>query len=194
MARVKEFDEILALEKAMYLFWSLGYDATSIQALEKAMGLTRTSIYNTYGNKRKLFNKTISHYEETVISNIMTTVESEKNIKIAITKMLDGEINLHFNKENPGGCLIVLSILEKAQHGDESIKLLETIIQNMQIRLEQKISEAKKDGQLSVEIDVHSVAMTIATTVVGIAVMGKAGFSKVSLETIVATTTSLLDA
>ena len=36
MARVKEFDEILALEKAMYLFWSLGYDATSIQALKDA--------------------------------------------------------------------------------------------------------------------------------------------------------------
>ena len=76
MARIKKFDEIQALEEAMRLFWIHGYAGTSLQMLEKAMGLVRTSIYNTYGNKRKLFNRVVSHYEETVITELMSTVES----------------------------------------------------------------------------------------------------------------------
>ena len=98
MARVKEFDEVKALEKAMHLFWNHGYDGTSLQMLEKAMGLVRTSIYNTYGNKRKLFNTVISHYEKTVIAQLMMSVEKESDIRKSMAKMLNGEINLHFNK------------------------------------------------------------------------------------------------
>jgi len=194
MARVKEFDEVKALEKAMHLFWNHGYDGTSLQMLEKAMGLVRTSIYNTYGNKRKLFNTVISHYEETVIAQLMMSVEKESDIRKSMAKMLNGEINLHFNKNNPGGCLIVLSVLEKAQHGDESTKLLESIVRKMEKFLTKKISDAQNEGQISMAVDVKSVSLAIATTVVGIAVMGKAGFSKSALQNMVATTISLLDA
>ncbi len=193
MARIKEFDEIKALEKAMHLFWTHGYDGTSLQMLEKAMGLVRTSIYNTYGNKRKLFNTVISHYEKSVIAQLMMSVEKESDIRKSMAKMLNGEINLHFNKNNPGGCLIVLSVLEKAQHGDESTKLLESIVRKMEKFLTNKISDAQNEGQISTAVDVKSVSLTIATTVVGIAVMGKAGFSKSALQNIVATTISLLD-
>jgi len=157
------------------------------------MGLVRTSIYNTYGNKRKLFNTVISHYEETVIAQLMMSVEKESDIRKSMAKMLNGEINLHFNKNNPGGCLIVLSVLEKAQHGDESTKLLESIVKKMEKFLSNKISDAQNEGQISTAVDVKSVSLTIATTVVGIAVMGKAGFSKSALQNIVATTISLLD-
>jgi len=193
MARIKEFDEVQALEKAMHLFWNHGYDGTSLQMLEKAMGLVRTSIYNTYGNKRKLFNQVITHYEETVITQLMISVERESDIRKSMEKMLNGEINLHFNKNNPGGCLIVLSVLEKAQHGDESTKLLESIVKKMEKFLLQKLTDAQDEGQISKTIDVKSVALTIATTVVGIPVMGKAGFSKASLQKTVAATVSLLD-
>ena len=193
MARVKEFDETLALEKAMHAFWMTGYDGTSIQTLENAMSLTRTSIYNAYGNKRKLFNRVILHYQQTIIMDLMSSVESEPDIRKAIAKMLNGEIDLHFNKANPGGCLVVLSVLEKAQHGDESNKLLETIVKQMENFLFGKITEAQKEGQLSKQLDIKSTSLAIATTIVGIAVMGKAGFSKTSLRKIVAATTSILD-
>jgi len=193
MARVKEFNEIQALEKAMHLFWNHGYDGTSLQMLEKAMGLVRTSIYNTYGNKRKLFNRVISHYEETVIAQLMKSVEKESDIRKSMAKMLNGEINLHFNKNNPGGCLIVLSVLEKAQHGDDSTKLFESIVKKMEKFLTKKLSDAQDEGQISKNVDVKAVAVTIATTVVGIPVMGKAGFSKASIQRTVQTTISLLD-
>lgn len=40
MARNKEFDEKLALIKAMELFWEQGYEKTSMQDLVDHMGFT----------------------------------------------------------------------------------------------------------------------------------------------------------
>ena len=55
MARLKEFDTGAVLEKAMDVFWSKGFEATSIQDLVNAMGINRGSIYDTFGSKARLF-------------------------------------------------------------------------------------------------------------------------------------------
>ena len=60
MARTKAFDERRALIAAMLVFWEKGYEATSMQDLEQAMGLRRTSIYNAFGNKRSLFGRVMA--------------------------------------------------------------------------------------------------------------------------------------
>lgn len=44
MARPKEFDPDRALAKAMNLFWCLGYNNTSLEALLKEMGIARQSL------------------------------------------------------------------------------------------------------------------------------------------------------
>ena len=55
MARPKAFDETTALDAAAQLFWSQGYDGTSMADLEGAMEMGRQSIYNAFGDKRALF-------------------------------------------------------------------------------------------------------------------------------------------
>ncbi|MCZ7153843.1 TetR/AcrR family transcriptional regulator, partial [Salmonella enterica] len=55
MAGVRQFDEGLALDKALALFWQKGYAATSMQELAAATGVQRGSLYNAYGDKETLF-------------------------------------------------------------------------------------------------------------------------------------------
>ncbi len=55
MARQKEFDRDEVLHKAMEVFWTRGYEGTSIQDLVKHMGINRQSIYDTFGDKHSLF-------------------------------------------------------------------------------------------------------------------------------------------
>ena len=54
MSRHKEFDREDVLEKAMQVFWSQGYECTSVQDLVDAMGINRGSIYATFGDKHGL--------------------------------------------------------------------------------------------------------------------------------------------
>ena len=55
MARKKEYIEDEVIEKAMALFWRNGYETTSIQMLEKEMGINKFSIYSSFGNKEGVF-------------------------------------------------------------------------------------------------------------------------------------------
>ena len=63
MARTKEFDRDDVVNKAINVFWSKGFEATSIQDLVDAMGINRGSIYDTFGDKAGLFEVAIYHYQ-----------------------------------------------------------------------------------------------------------------------------------
>jgi TetR/AcrR family transcriptional repressor of nem operon len=64
MARHKEFDRDAVLHKAMEVFWSRGYGATSIQDLVKHMGINRQSLYDTFGDKHALYLQALDRYGE----------------------------------------------------------------------------------------------------------------------------------
>ncbi|RZJ83510.1 MAG: TetR/AcrR family transcriptional regulator [Chryseobacterium sp.] len=62
MGRNKEFDYEQKLDIALELFWTQGYHVTSITDLEREMGINRSSIYPTYGDKKELLLKCLTKY------------------------------------------------------------------------------------------------------------------------------------
>jgi TetR/AcrR family transcriptional repressor of nem operon len=48
------------LDRATDLFWSRGYEATSVQDLVDALGVNRASLYATFGDKGQLFDALIA--------------------------------------------------------------------------------------------------------------------------------------
>jgi TetR/AcrR family transcriptional regulator, transcriptional repressor for nem operon len=71
MARPKEFDRDIAVERAMSVFWSKGYAATSTDDLLQAMKIGRQSMYDTFGDKRRLYVEALERYQlESVAGHI----------------------------------------------------------------------------------------------------------------------------
>src|SRR5258708_20829123 len=71
MARPKEFDRGIAVERAMSVFWSKGYAATSTDDLLEAMKIGRQSMYDTFGDKRRLYVEALRGYQlESVAGHI----------------------------------------------------------------------------------------------------------------------------
>jgi len=100
---------------------------------------------------------------------------------------------LHFGEDTPGGCLVVLSILERGQHNVKSVELLEGIIQGIQKLLRKHLADARKTGELDASKDPSSLASTISATMAGMMVMGKAGAAKSSLKKVIDTACQLLE-
>src|ERR1700692_3752544 len=63
--RPREFDRDQGLEKAMQIFWSLGYDATSMADLRVGLGIMQASLYAAFGSKEQLFREAVDLYRRT---------------------------------------------------------------------------------------------------------------------------------
>ena len=62
MGRPQEFDTADALRSAMHVFWSKGYEGTSLADILQATGLSKSSLYATFGDKRALFETSLDHF------------------------------------------------------------------------------------------------------------------------------------
>ena len=61
--RPREFCLDDGLAKALRVFWSKGYEGTSLTDLTEAIGITRPSLYAAFGNKESLFRKALDLYQ-----------------------------------------------------------------------------------------------------------------------------------
>ena len=64
MVRPREFDRDAALDRAMQVFWAKGFAATSTEDLVAAMGIGRQSLYNAFGDKRRLYLESLEAYQQ----------------------------------------------------------------------------------------------------------------------------------
>ncbi len=182
MPKPKTFDEYEVLKKAKILFLERGYEGTSIQALEDAMELKRPSIYNAFGNKRALFDLVLKQYMDTELSRFMQAIENASTCRQAIQGVLDEVIHLHFSESLPGGCLIVLSLLEIYQHDEETAATLRGALATLQKVLAQKFENAIVDGELPPHTEAKTKADEVVALITGMSVMAKANISKKRLE------------
>ncbi|WP_035750271.1 TetR/AcrR family transcriptional regulator [Arthrobacter sp. 35W] len=67
MGRSQAFDSAAAVSAARDCFWRQGYEETSLADLERATGLNRSSLYNTFSSKRGLYDLAVQDYLDAVV-------------------------------------------------------------------------------------------------------------------------------
>lgn len=110
MARTRAFDRDEAVRAARTVFWRTGFDAASIPDLEQATGLNRSSLYNTFGSKRGLFDTAVQSYLDEVIRPRLRPLQTEPVTADAILDYLDGLRAAFENLDSPAaanGCLLI---------------------------------------------------------------------------------------
>src|SRR5215469_11280107 len=88
MARPREFDSDSALESAMQVFWAKGYEATSLDDLCEATGLSRSSLYGTFGDKHDLLLRSLERYSERGSARIAATLEEAPSLREGLMQLL----------------------------------------------------------------------------------------------------------
>ncbi|CAM1349319.1 TetR/AcrR family transcriptional regulator [Tenacibaculum insulae] len=121
MARKKKYNEEEVVEKAMNLFWRNGYEATSMQMLEKEMGINKFSIYASFGNKHGLFLESLKCYKQKV-SAIFKKFEKSTNGIDGIKQFFIDSVDVHYKEGNHKGCLITNTYNEFCESEDKIIK------------------------------------------------------------------------
>src|SRR5437867_10098735 len=70
------FDPDVALDAALRQFWAHGFEGTSLQDLERATKLSRSSLYNTFGSKGALFDRAVGRYLDLLDRALLGPLES----------------------------------------------------------------------------------------------------------------------
>jgi len=113
---------------------------------------------------------------------LFADMDSAADIREGVRRLLNGALNIHYAEGNPGGCLVVLSVLESGQHDAQSQAVLHHTIHDLKQALQSRLNRAKKAGELAAGLDAAATATTIATTMTGMMVMGKANFTRAALK------------
>lgn len=119
--RNKDFDEEVVLRKAIRLFWEKGYHNTSLQDLISGLGIGRSSIYHTYGDKHQLFVKALELYQQEGTAKISAIINSMPTLYAGIQKLLETVIDEVTEEICPKGCFSVNSKVEISAN-DEMVK------------------------------------------------------------------------
>lgn len=121
MARKKEYNENEVVEKAMHLFWRNGYKTTSMQMLEKEMGINKFSIYASFGNKHGLFIESLKCYKLR-INNTLVKFKNASNGVEDIKQFFYDSVNLNHKEEREKGCFVTNTYNEFSESEDQLIK------------------------------------------------------------------------
>ncbi|MGG4142518.1 TetR/AcrR family transcriptional regulator [Paenibacillus algorifonticola] len=179
MARSKEFEESVVLDKAMRLFWEQGYEKTSMTDLVNHMGIHRRSLYDTFGDKHTLFLKAVELYENKISTALAAGVKRSKTATEALQSIVGFMI---CGEENPAsGCLIVNSTVElAARDADMNNKSIEMFSAEEQL-FKDIILWGQQDGEFTSEYDAGEMAEYLHNVGVGLRVMARTSISKEKL-------------
>ncbi|MFD2599579.1 TetR/AcrR family transcriptional regulator [Sphingobacterium corticis] len=110
MARNVEFNEELAIQKAMEVFWEKGYNGTSLRDLTEAMQINSSSLYNTIGDKEQLYFRCIKHYTDIRKSDLKARLSSDSSPKAILIRYVRDATNVILGEGK--SCLAIKSAFE----------------------------------------------------------------------------------
>ncbi|NEQ69601.1 MAG: TetR/AcrR family transcriptional regulator [Symploca sp. SIO1B1] len=193
MARHKEFDRQIVLEKAMETFWQYGYEGTSIQILLQAMGINRGSLYDTFGDKRSLFLEAIAHYESKVVQEAMAKLEAPDAGKAAIIEHFQGMVERLASDRTRWGCFMTNVAVELCNHDTETAHRIRQSLQRVEKAFRHALQNAQSQGDIASDADIAALACFLTCMIQGLRVMVKVDPNRQALNQIINSTLSVLD-
>jgi TetR/AcrR family transcriptional regulator, transcriptional repressor for nem operon len=193
MARPKEFDEQEALKKALDVFWCKGYADTSMQDLTAAMGISRQSLYDTYGDKRTLFLTVLDTYAQREGKRFVQPLLAEHDIRTKIRRTLETILEEAVSDTQRAGCLIVNTAVECAAHDAEIAKHVLTAAIETRGYFVDALEKAQQRGEIPMHADVQALANHFVNTVNGMRVLAKVNPDREMMMSIITVALSVLN-
>lgn len=181
--RPRAFDREAALLQATHLFWTKGYEATSIADLTKAMGIGSPSLYAAFGSKEALYAEALNHYrasyEALAWQNFLaadTAREAVASLLLDSAAALTGCV-----ADIPRGCMVTLSAVGSEGHAElgELVRSARAITLD---RLEARLRRAIAEGEIPASTDVHALARFAQTVQTGMSILARDGASRAELD------------
>jgi TetR/AcrR family transcriptional repressor of nem operon len=179
-----QFDPDVALGSAMALFWRKGYEATSLQDLLQATGLSKSSLYQTFGNKHSLFESSLERYRRDMLAQMQEVLERAQSGWSFIEQTFRGVVEETRGKNARRGCFIMNTATEFAQSDQAIARLVKQATRMFTEVFESAVIRAQEEGDISSEVDPRAYAKYLLSSLSGLKTMVKAGATAAEINAI----------
>lgn len=173
MAGIKVFDEQEVLDKAMALFWEKGYKATSAQDLVDGLGISRSSMYDTFGDKHSLFIKALLRYRKEWIDPAIQGANNIKDAEAYIKSLFEFIKQETFNRNSTNGCFWVNTAIEMAPADSEVTAIAKNIMNDTENAFYKAIKKGQQQGVFTSTHTARSLAKFVLNALSGLRVNAK---------------------
>lgn len=192
MARSSTFDPSAALETAVSLFAAKGYSQTSMEELVQATGVSRYGLYGTFGSKRELFEQALDRYADRMgKQSFLRLLEPDASIE-HIRRIFKDRVADLCDSEQRKGCLFIHTAMGLAPQDQDLHEVLQKFMQRIAKLFAIGLESAKARGEVRADLDAQAAGEFLTSQMFGLAVLGRTGFSRKTLDDVVETTLASL--
>jgi TetR/AcrR family transcriptional repressor of nem operon len=174
MARPKEFERDTALDSAIAIFCDHGFEGTSTDALLDKMGISRQSLYDTFGDKRRLYLEALQRYVQDGVAIQIAVL----NAPPSPLKGIEAVLLAMASKASVAGapsCMGIGATCEFGQSDAEVSALIGASGKRLLSALERRLAEAKTKGEVGKDVDQRAAAQFVKATIAGMKLAARGG-------------------
>ena len=171
--RPREFDPAQALASATECFWANGYEAASLSDLLRCMGISRQSAYDTFGDKRQLFDAALAAYADRVGGEMRRILADEKQSPLGRVRTFLRRLGALTQAGDGRGCLLTNTVVELAPHDEKIRAAVSERLRGLEGAIRSNLEAAKKAGELPNGLAPGPAAKLVVVLMQGALVLSK---------------------
>ncbi|MEM6374451.1 MAG: TetR/AcrR family transcriptional regulator [Pseudomonadota bacterium] len=185
MGRPRSFDTDQAIDKAMQVFWTHGYEGASLPDLLDGMGLTRGSLYKAFTDKKTLFLNVLEHYEGQAVQAgvALLTDTAIPNGGERILTMFTNSYRAVTDGDRRG-CLLCTAAAGPSMYDDDIAEAVSSGLGAMRDGIDEALKASPKHKDLS-DDERGALADMLIAQYMGLRTMARARIGEETLENVV---------
>lgn len=193
MARTRAFDETVALDRAMGLFWEQGYEATSVRDLTSRTGISSSSLYATFGDKHDVYLAALARYRAIEREQFAAMLSASRAVRPTLADMFAELIDMLLADEGNRGSFSLNAAVELGGRDPAIAASLREHFDDICALLTGRLDEAQAGGEIPGRYAAVDLARYLLFGVYSLATMVKVYPDRPRLENMAALLLSILD-
>jgi AcrR family transcriptional regulator len=190
--RPPAYDPDIALASARDVFWSAGYEASSLDDLSAAMAMNRPSVYGAFGDKEALYLKTLARYRDDSVVAMQDALDPAKPLREGLARVYAKAIDTYLAGLRARGCFLIGTATTEAVGKADVRDVLRDSLQAFDHVIEDRLRLAVRQGELAPKADPAAVAVIASAIMHSLAVRARAGEPRKALEALARTGIDLI--
>ncbi|MBI2516471.1 MAG: TetR/AcrR family transcriptional regulator [Opitutae bacterium] len=171
--RPAKFNRETALETALQTLWKRGYVGASASALSDAMGIERSSFYNTFLGREALFREILKLYGQITPDRPLGQITLGQAVTPVVEKVFRDVCRVRAADPESKGCLMVNSIVMLVGNDPALAPEIVGAVQRQIQVFEALLQQAARQGEIPVPKDMRAAAYTLTIFLIGLNVISK---------------------